>query len=101
MNKSRELLRNFVISKSKFFQLCDGEEAVVKFLYAEPVKTYFQGTEVEAFRYHFEINGKEMLWDRTHREFAQQMMSFEEGDLISIKRIGEKNKTKYLVKKVN
>ena len=101
MNESRERLRNFVMSKSKFLSLRDGEEITLKYLFAGPVKTFFQGTQVESFRYHFEVNGKDMLWDRTHREFAQQMMEFEEGDLISIKRIGEKNKTKYIVKKVN
>jgi len=88
------------MSKSQFFDLPDGEEATVKFLSAEQVTTNFNGSRVDAIRYHFEIDGKEMLWDRTSRELAKQMSCFSKEDLIWIKRIGQKNQTKYYVKKV-
>ncbi len=97
---SQEILRRFINKKSKFFNLQNGEEKTVKFLLAEQITTHFQGTEIQCIRYHFEIDGKEMSWDRTHRELALQMACFSEGDLISIKRIGEKSKTKYFIEKV-
>ena len=100
MSDIKEILNSFVLSKSQFFDLPDGEEAAVKFLSAESVTTNSSGNRVDAIRYHFEINGKEMLWDRTSRELAKQMSNFSEGDSIWIKRVGQKNQTKYYVKKV-
>jgi hypothetical protein len=100
MNKSRDILKQFASSKSKYFDLPDGEEAKVKFLYAEEVPNHFDGGETLCVRYHFEINGKKMLWDRTSRELAKQMALVSEGDMISIKRTGEKSKTKYFIRKV-
>jgi hypothetical protein len=98
---SRDILKGFANKKSKFFDLRDGEESVVKFLFVELVTTHFNNKPVDCIRYHFEVSGKEMLWDRPHRELAIQMAQFSEGDLISIKRTGEKNKTKYLVKRID
>ncbi len=100
MSDIEDILNSFVLSKSQFFNLPDGEEATVKFLSTERVVTNFNGSRVDAIRYHFEINGKEMLWDRTSRELAKQMSKFSKGDLLWIRRIGQKNQTKYDVKKV-
>ena len=100
MSGVKEILNSYVLSKSQFFDLPDGGEATVKFLSAEQVTTNFNGSRVDAIRYHFEVNGKEMLWDRTSRELAKQMGQFSVGDLILIKRSGQKNQTKYYVEKV-
>lgn len=97
---SRDLLKKFASLKSKYFDLPDGEENQVKFLYAEEVPNHFDGGETLCIRYHFEVDGQEKLWDRTSRELAQQMASVSEGDIILIKRIGEKSKTKYFIRKV-
>ncbi|MDD4980128.1 MAG: hypothetical protein PHC54_02490 [Candidatus Omnitrophica bacterium] len=100
MNKSRDLLKRFASSKSKYFDLPDGEETQVKFLYAEEVPNHFDGGETVCIRYHFDVDGKEMLWDRTSRELAKQIASISEGETILIKRTGEKSKTKYFIRKV-
>jgi len=97
---SRDILKKFASSKSKYFDLPDGEEAQVKFLYAEEVPNHFDGGETVCIRYHFEVDGKEMLWDRTSRELAIQMASIPTGATISIKRTGEKSKTKYFIRKI-
>jgi len=97
---SRELLKKFVSVKSKFFDLPDGEEAQVKFLYAEEVPNNFDGGQTNCIRYHLEVDGVEQFWDRTSRELAQQMAKISEGDVIIIKRAGQKNKTKYSVRRI-
>jgi len=97
---SRDILKKFASSKSKYFDLPDGEETQVKFLYAEEVPNHFDGGETICIRYHFEIDGKEMLWDRTSRELSKQMTLVSEGEIILIKRVGEKSKTKYFIRKV-
>jgi hypothetical protein len=97
---SRDLLKRFASSKSKYFDLPDGEEAQVKFLYAEEVPNHFDGGETRCIRFHFEVDGKEMLWDRTSRELAKQMALIPEGATILIKRVGEKSKTKYSIRKI-
>jgi hypothetical protein len=97
---SRDLLKRFASSKSKYFDLPDGEEAQVKFLSAEEVPNHFDGGETLCIRYHFEVDGKEMLWDRTSRDLAKQMASISEGEIIFIKRVGEKSKTKYSIRKI-
>jgi len=101
MNKSSDVLSNFIKSKSQFFDLPDGAEAEVQFLFAEAVTTHYQGKEVECIRYHFMVDGKEMCWDRTSREFAKQMAEISEDSFIYIKRMGQKNKTKYIVNKLD
>ena len=101
VDKSKESLMNFVQSKSKFLELKDGQEATVKYISAEPVITNFQGNPVPSMRFKFEVDGKEIFWDRTAREFAKQMLAFSSGDLLSIKVFGQKNQTKYLIKKIN
>ena len=100
MEDTKRILNNFVMARSQFFDLQDGEEATVKFLSAKQVTTNFKGKSVEAIRYHFEVNEKEMLWDRASRSFAKQMSHFSEEDLLWIKRTGRGNQTKYDVKKV-
>lgn len=100
MNDSIEILKKFATSKSKFFDLPDGEQAQVKFLDAEEVPNHFDGGKSTCIRYHLEVNGKELLWDRTSRDLALQMAKISEGDTISIRRTGHKSKTKYYVRKV-
>ena len=99
-DKSKEYLVNFVQAKSKYLELKDGQEKTVKYLSAEPVNTHYQGNLVQGIRYKFEVDGKEMFWDRTSREFAKQMSNFSNGDLLSIKVVGQKNQTKYFINKV-
>lgn len=100
MNRSRELLKQYVSSKSKFFTLPDGEEAKVKFLFAEEAPNNFDGGKTNLMRYHLEIDGLEQLWDRPSRQLALEMSKIAEGDMIIIKRNGQKSKTKYYVTKV-
>ena len=98
MDKSRDLLKRFALLKSKFFDLLDGEEKRIKFLYAEEVPNYFDKGKTNCIRYHLEVDGIEQLWDRTSRELAQQMAKVPEGSSIFIKRTGQKNKTKYFIR---
>ena len=100
MDESRNVLNKYASSKSKYFQAPDGEEIKVKFLYAEEIPNHFDGGNTNCIRYHLEVNGIEQLWDRTSRNLAQQMSKVFEGDLISIKRTGEKSKTKYFIRKI-
>lgn len=100
MNKSQMILKNFASTKSKYFDLPDGEEMQVKFLSAEQVPNNFDGGKTNCIRYHLEVDGIIQFWDRTSRDLAKQMSKICEGDLIAIKRIGQKNKTKYFVTKV-
>ena len=100
MSMSRDLLKQFAAMKSTYFDLPDGEEKRVTFLSAEEVPNHFDAGETLCIRYHFEVDGKEVLWDRTSRELAKQMVSVSEGETIFIKRTGEKSKTKYFIRKV-
>ena len=100
MSESNDELKKFIRSKSKFFNLSDGDEAEVQFLSAEAVTTHFQGKAVDCMRYRFLVDGQEMLWDRASRDFAEQISAFYEGDFIAIKRIGKRNQTKYTVRKL-
>ena len=100
MNRSRELLKQYVSSKSKYFTLPDGEEAKVKFLFAEEAPNNFDGGKTKLIRYHLEIEGLEQLWDRPSRQLAQEISKISEGDIILIKRIGQKSKTRYSITKV-
>ena len=100
MKRSQEIPRKFASSKSQFFDLPDGQEAQVKFLYVEIVPNNFDGGKTQCTRYHFEVDGYKQMWDRTSRELAKQMAQIPEGSCISIKRTGQKNKTKYIVKEV-
>jgi predicted nucleic acid-binding protein len=97
---SQDLLKRFAAARSIYFDLPDGEEAKVKFIFAEEVPNHFDRGETSCIRYHLEIDGKEMLWDRTSRELAKQMALIPEGATVFIKRIGEKSKTKYFIRKV-
>jgi hypothetical protein len=100
MEDSRMVLKNYASKKSKYFDLPEGEEAKVKFLFAEEVPNNFDGGRTICIRYHFEVDGIEQLWDRISRDLAQQMAKISEGDFIFIKRIGQKSKTKYFIRKV-
>lgn len=100
-NKASELLKKFAASKSKYFNLPEGEEAVVKLLSVEIVPNNFDGGKTNCVRYHLEVNGVELIWDRTSRELADQIAKYSIGDALHIKRIGQKNKTRYFIKKVS
>lgn len=100
MGKSVEVLKQFVSRKSIYFDLPDGQEAVVRYLGAEPVTTAFKGQKVESIRYWLEHDGVVKAWDRTSREFAKQMSQFEEGAVLRIKRSGQRNHTKYEIEKI-
>jgi len=100
MKGSEDLLKKYAVSKSKFFSLADGEENTVKYLHAEKVPNHFDRGETECIRYHLEVDGTELLWDRTSRELARQMGGIPEGSTIYIKRIGQKNKTKYEIRRI-
>ncbi len=99
MKDSVEVLSRYVISKSMFFNLKDGEEVKVKFLGAEEVPNHFDGGKTNLIRYHFEVDNRELLWDRISRDLAEQMKKVKSGEWIYIKRIGEKSKTKYYVRR--
>jgi len=100
MDISQDFLKKFATSKSRFFELLDGEEATVKYLYAEEVPNNFDGGKTTCARYHFEVEAIEQLWDRTSRDLANQMSKIPSGALINIKRTGHKSKTKYTIKRV-
>lgn len=99
MSQSKILLKKYATSKSKFFNLPDGAEAKVKFLFAEIVPNYFDKGETECIRYHLEVEGTELLWDRTSRQLANDMAQVSEGEVILIRRAGQKNKTKYYIER--
>ncbi len=101
MGKSEDALRSFVDKKSSFLDLPDGAEAEVKYLGAEAIETRFNGAPLPSIRYQFEHGGVRKSWDRSSREFAKQMMAFKEGDVLRIKRSGQRNATKYFITKVN
>lgn len=100
MSESNKVLKRYASSKSKYFDLPDGEEKTVRFLYAEEVPNHFDGGKTTCVRYHLEIDGHAQMWDRTSRELATQMAELSEGDIVTIKRVGQKNKTKYTIRKV-
>lgn len=100
MGKSNMLLKKYASSRSKFFDLPDGAEAKVKFLYAEEVPNHFDGGKSNCIRYHFEVDGVEQLWDRLSRQLAQDMAKVSESETIIIKRVGQKSKTKYSIERV-
>ncbi|MDD5546871.1 MAG: hypothetical protein PHO67_06975 [Candidatus Omnitrophica bacterium] len=99
MGNSSEVLKRFASSKSKYFDLPDGEEMKVKYLYAEEVPNNFDGGKTILIRYHLEVNGVEQYWDRSSRSLAKQMAKISDGEFICIKRTGEKSKTEYFVRK--
>jgi len=100
MNDHRQLLKGFARSGSMFFSLPDGMKATVRFLSAEVVPNNFDGGKTNLIRYHLEVDGVEKMWDRPSRKLAEQMAEIPEGALISIKRIGQKNQTKYFIKRI-
>ena len=101
MDKSQEVLKKFAASKSKYFNLPDNEEVQVKFLYAEVVPNNFDGGKTDCIRYHLEVDGVEKMWDRTSQNLSQQMSQLSEGDLIFIRKEGERSKTRYFIRKVD
>lgn len=101
MSDLNDIFSRFIDKKSDFLDLPDGAEKTVTFNSVEPVTSDFKGQKVDCLRYYFEIDGKVFKWDRTSRELAKQMSKFTKGDMLKIKREGERNKTKYTIQKVN
>ena len=97
MNESKNYLRAFTSSKSKYFELADGEKKEVRFLRAEVVSNPFDGGRTQAVLYYFEEEGKLKEFTRTSRSLAQQMAKVPDGSRINIKRTGKGNETKYFV----
>jgi len=83
-----------------FFNLLDGEESTVRFISAEVVPNNFDGGKTTLIRYHIEVNGIKQMWDRPSRKLAELMSEIPSGALISIKRIGQKNQTKYFIRRI-
>jgi hypothetical protein len=100
MNGHRQLLKDFARSGSMFFALPDGAEAVVRFLSAEEVPNNFDGGKTSLIRYHLEVENNKQMWDRPSRKLAEQMAEIPEGALVSIKRMGQKNQTKYFIRRI-
>ncbi len=98
MDNSNEVLKRFYTQKSKYLVLREGEEVKLRFLWAEETPNNYDGGATTLIRYHVEVNGKEQLFERSSRSLAQQMANIPEGKLIFIKRMGEKGKTRYLVR---
>ncbi len=94
-------LDDFINDKSNFFNLPDGGEAVLTLLSAKKVTTRFNGAPVNSIRYGVEVEGKVLSWDRSSRELAVQMKPFQKGDVLRIKRFGQKNQTKYVIEKIS
>lgn len=100
MQNFNTVFDDFINLKSKFFDLPDGGEKIVTFISVEPVITNFKGKEIQCLRYILEIDGKVFMWDRTSRELARQMRFCVKGDVLKIKRVGERNQTQYFIEKV-
>ena len=100
MDESQEILRKFTSKKSKYFDLPEGEERKIKFLSAEEVPNHFDGGKTILIRYHLEVDGIKLLWDRVSRKLSEQMGKMKEGDILIIKREGQLKDTKYFIKKV-
>jgi len=97
---SKAILSDFGKTKKRFFEIKDGEKRRVKYLYVEEVDNPFKAGKM-IIRYHFEINGKEMLWDRESKQLAAQMIAVPEETMITIKRTGEKSDTRYEVRQID
>lgn len=100
MEENQDFLNEYASSKSKYFSLAEEEEKEIKFLYAEKVPNHFDGGKTQLIRYHLEVDGKELLWDRVSGQLAREIAKVSKGDTITIKRTGQKNQTKYSVRKV-
>jgi len=100
MDNSQGPLKKFLVSRSNFFSLEDGETKKVKYIGAEQVPNKFDGGKTTAIRYQFEFEGKEQLWDRGSRRLAEEMAKIPEGSFISIKRVGKGTETNYFIEQL-
>lgn len=98
MGKSGEILSNFGNKRKRFFDIKDGEEVPVKFLHAEEIPNPYDKGKTTCIRYHLEFDGQKFLWDRISKSLAIQMADIPENTNIVIKRIGQKNETKYEIR---
>lgn len=99
MGRSGEILKSFGKKEKRFFEIKDGEEKKVKYLCAEEITSPFKSGKT-IIRYHLEENGKKKLWDRISKQLARIMGEVEEGSVIMLKRSGQKNETRYEIKKI-
>jgi len=88
-----------LLTTTPWIRMTPDLEATVKYLGAQNVVTHFNGKKIDSVEYTFEVDGQEMIWHRTSRELAKQMLDFSEGDLLTIRRTGQKNQTKYNIEK--
>jgi len=100
MKDSKNVLKKYASEASKYLNLKDGEEVQVKYLFVEIVPNHFDSGKKECVRYHLEFNGVEKLLESSSGKLADQMSALSEGDMISIKRAGVGNNTKYIVTKI-
>ena len=100
MNDLQKMLRDFANTKSKFFELRDGQEKEVRYLDAEVVPNHFDGGKTTCVRFHLEVEGAAQSWDRISRDLVLQMSRIPKGSLIRIRRTGDKSKTKYFVERI-
>lgn len=99
MTKSQELLRRCSSTNAKYFEIANGQEKRVKFLYAEEVPNEFNGGKDTIMRYWLEEDGKRKPWDRASKQLMREMAKVSEGDFIIIKRMGEGKDTIYSITK--
>ncbi|MFC1807975.1 hypothetical protein ACFL0T_06390 [Candidatus Omnitrophota bacterium] len=94
---SKDTLNDFVNKNSKYFVLPDDVERQVTYLSAEVIPNRFDNGKTQCMRYVLDVDGTQQNWDRGSRSLAQQMADIPEGSLISIRKTGSGNKTKYFV----
>lgn len=96
---NEELLKVYANQTAKYFELNDGDEKTVHYLGAELIDNKFDKTgQSKCVRYKFFEDGIEKFWDRGSRDLALRMATVMVNSVISIKRIGGGNQSKYIVK---
>jgi len=101
MGSSKDVLSSFAKGKSTYFVLPDNEEVVVRFIKAEQVPNHFDQGKTMCIRYHLEVDGKIMFWDRSSRILAKMMEFVPEGMNIRLRKTGERANTKYFVEMID
>lgn len=98
---NEELLKGYANQTAKYFELNDGEEKTVHYMGCELIDNKFDKTgKSKCVRYRFFVDGFEQYWDRGSRSLAIQMAKVMVNSVISIKRIGSGNQSKYEVRVV-
>ena len=100
MDTSKDRLRKYYDSHSKFIKLESGKSISVTYLYAKEEPNHFEKGDTTIMEYHLEVNGMEKILRSASLDLIKQMAAIDEGSMISIKRIGEGMQTKYFVTKI-